>query len=132
MTLTWVIVVAVVALVLTAVVLSRILHKPSAADRTSQRLALEAPVRLRFDGREVAMVSEDISRGGICLLGEARASAGQPVELEIALPAHQPVGVHGVVRWVERGKIGVLFDMQDRRRIAIGDWIAAQQAAAPQ
>jgi hypothetical protein len=130
MTLTWAIGIAVVVLVLAAVLLSKVLHKPSAADRASARLPLAVPVRLRLDGRMVELLSEDISRGGVCLVGEVRLSAGQPVEVEIALPAHSPVGVHGVVRWVQRGKVGVLFDMQDRRRIVIGDWIAAQQAAA--
>lgn len=130
MIVTWVLL-AIVALLLVAVlVATRVRDLHPSLPRASDRVSLAVPVRLRVDDRELDLVSIDVSRGGICLGGSVRASAGQPVELQLALPGQRAVAVHGVVRWVQRDKFGVLFDLQDRRRVSIGDWIAAQQAVA--
>src|SRR3954463_9674951 len=98
---------AVAALLLAAVLAPRFQKKKS-PPRAGGRVPLEVPVRLRLREREVEMMSADVSRGGMCVAGEGRLSAGQPIEMEFALPGHSTVAVHGVVRWVERGKAGLL------------------------
>jgi len=132
MTLTWVIVSVVAALIAIALLLPRLHKSEGAPTRSGTRVPLEVPVLLRMNGAASEVTSVDISRGGICLVADGRASAGQPVVLQFALPGHDAVAVHGVVRWAQRGRMGVLFDLQDRRRIAVGDWIAAQLADGPQ
>lgn len=132
MTLTWVIVSAIVALIVVALVVPRLHKSQGSPTRSGARVPLEVPVVLRTPDVAAEVLSSDISRGGICLVGDVHASAGQPVELQFALPGHERVAVHGVVRWAQRGKVGILFDLQDRRRIAIGDWIAAQPAEGAQ
>lgn len=127
MTWTW-LVIALAVLALAAWLAMRLRRHPKR--RADGRVALAVPVRLRMGGREFEAMTADISPEGICLVGEVRTSAGQPVELQLALPGRQPVTVHGVVRWVERGRFGLLFDLQDRRRIALGEWLAEQAAAA--
>jgi len=130
MTFTWVVALVVAAIIIAALVVPRLRRSQPASTRASARLPLEIPVRLHLGEREVEVLSADISRGGMCVVGEVRTSAGQPVEIEFALPGEPAAtAVHGVVRWAQRGKLGLLFDLQDRRRIAIGDWIAGRQAA---
>ena len=128
MHLAWVLVVLVVVLIAVAVVVPRLHKSSNTTSRASARIALAIPVRLWMSGGEFDLTTVDISRGGICLLGDVRTSAGQPVRLQFALPGSAPLVLHGVVRWAQRGRLGVLFDLQDRRRIAVGDWIAAHTA----
>lgn len=124
----WVVALLVVVLIAVALLVPRLHRSEGTPARGSSRIALTVPVRLWMNGGDFELTSSDISRGGICLLGDLRTSAGQPVKLQFALPGSAPLAVHGVVRWAQRGRVGVLFDLQDRRRIAIGDWIAAQPA----
>jgi hypothetical protein len=115
--------VTVLVLAVTAFVMLRSAKQSAASTRASMRIPIELAVRVRADGRELEMTTVDISRGGLCLAGDLRSSAGQPVELELTLPGYGLLAVHGVVRWAQRGRLGVLFDLQDRRRVAVGDWI---------
>jgi PilZ domain-containing protein len=98
--------------------------------RATDRVPLEVPVHLRVGERALEVVSIDISRGGMCVRTDLRASAGQPVELEFALPGRPRLLLHGVVRWREPERLGVLFDIQDKRRRAVAEWIESQPQAA--
>lgn len=97
--------------------------------RTTDRVPLEIPVHLRVGDRALDVVSADISRGGMCLRTNLGAAAGQPVELEFALPGHSRMLIYAVVRWKEPERLGVLFDIQDKRRRAVGEWIESQPQA---
>jgi hypothetical protein len=131
MTVVWTIV-AIVALIAFAVVVIPLVMRSvqSPADlRSNARLPLEIPVRLRLGEREYAAVSADISREGIGLLTEAHASAGHPAEVEFALPGRQRIMVYAVVRWAASGRLGLWFDVKDKHRRLVSDWIEAKQAA---
>ena len=73
-------------------------------------------------------MSSDISRGGIRLRVDVKASAGQPVELALALPGQQQMTLYGVVRWRERDSLGILFDLHDPNRPFLLEWIENQEA----
>ncbi|HTK94751.1 MAG TPA: PilZ domain-containing protein, partial [Terriglobales bacterium] len=126
-------IVAVVALVggVTAVIRWVRPHQPTSDAVTRHaRLPLAIPVRLRIGEKELDVVSADISRGGMCLVADVPTSAGQPVELEFALPGQPRIMLYAVVRWHMKGSFGVLFDLHDRNRHAVADWVEAQRVGA--
>jgi hypothetical protein len=109
----------------------RLLHAPHRhVPRATDRVPLQVPVHLRVGERALEVVSADISRGGMCLRTDLGASAGQPVELEFALPGRPRMLLYAVVRWKEPERLGVLFDIQDKRRRAVAEWIESQPAEA--
>ena len=105
--------------------------RPAARDvdlRANARVPLEVPVHLRLGGRGLDVVSSDISRGGIRLRVDMDASAGQPVEVSLALPGQSTMTLYGVVRWRERDSLGVLFDLRDPNRPMLLQWIESREA----
>jgi len=95
--------------------------------RLNGRIPLTLPVRMRIGDHVLEATASDVSRGGMCLLAAISGSAGQPVELEFALPGQSVMLVYGVVRWKKPESIGILFDPRDRNRAALLEWMAAQQ-----
>ena len=113
-------VVAVVAVLLTAFRP----HRRSHNARIQSRYPLAIPVRLRIGEHELDVMSADISRGGMCLAADIPTSAGQPCELEFALPGQPKMLLYAVVRWRNnRGCFGVLFDLQDPNRHSVAAWV---------
>jgi hypothetical protein len=127
--LVWALLAAVAAFVLLFVLLRARRPTPAAEPRVAGRIPLAIPVRMRIGDQLLETTSSDISRGGICLFAAISGSAGQPVELEFALPGHSAMLVYGVVRWKKPESIGVLFDPRDKNRGAVLEWIAAQTMA---
>lgn len=131
MTLVWTIL-AIAALVAFAVLVIPFVMRSvqSQADlRSNGRVPLEIPVRLRLGERQYEAVSADISREGMGLKTEAHATAGHPAEVEFALPGRQRVLIYAVVRWAAAGRLGLWFDVQDKKRRVVAEWLDAQQAA---
>ena len=130
MTTIWTIV-AIVALVAFALVVIPIVLRSvqSPADlRSNARVTLEIPVRLRLGERHYEAMSADISREGIGLKTDAHASAGHPAEVEFTLPGQRRVLIYAVVRWAAAGRLGLWFDVQDKKRRVVSDWLDAQQS----
>ena len=120
---------AVVLVIALAILLLRM--RPAAHDvdlRANSRIPLILPVHLRLGDHGLDVVSSDISRGGIRLQVDVKASAGQPVELSLALPGLEQMTLYGVVRWRERESIGILFDLHDPNRPVLLGWMEAHEA----
>jgi hypothetical protein len=134
MTVVWTIVAIVAVLAFALLVIPLALRSvQSTADlRTNTRVPLEIPVRLRLGARHYEAMSADISREGIGLKTEAHATAGHPAEVEFALPGQPAVLIYAVVRWAAAGRLGLWFDLQDRKRRVVAEWLDAQQAAPAQ
>ena len=132
MTLFWTIVAIVAVVAFSLLLIPRLLRSvQSPADlRTNERVPLEIPVRLRLGERQYEAVSADISREGIGLKTDAHATAGHPAEVEFALPGRPRVLIYAVVRWAAAGRLGLWFDVQDKKRRIVAEWLDAQQAAA--
>lgn len=131
MTTIWTIV-AIIALVAFALVVIPIVLRSvqSPADlRANTRVPLEIPVRLRLGDRHYDALSADISREGIGVKTDAHATAGHPAEVEFTLPGQRRVLIYAVVRWAAAGRLGLWFDVQDKKRRVVSDWLDAQQAA---
>ena len=125
----WALAAALAAFVLLWIILQP--RRPSRAvdQRVNQRIALTIPVRMRIGDHVLETVASDLSRGGMCLRAAISGSAGQPVELEFALPGQPHILVYGVVRWKKPETIGVLFDLRDQNRAALLEWVTAQEDA---
>ena len=95
--------------------------------RATGRIPLEVPVRMRVGEHVLEAISSDVARGGMCVRAAITGSAGQPVELEFALPGVPQMLVYGVVRWKKPDSIGVLFDVQSKHHHLVTAWIDAQQ-----
>jgi hypothetical protein len=131
MSVVWIIV-AIVALLAFAVLLIPLVLRTvqSPADlRSDDRVPLAIPVRLRLGERLYDAMSADISREGIGLKTDAQASAGHPAEVEFALPGQPRVLIYAVVRWAAAGRLGLWFDVQDKKRRVVARWLDEQQAA---
>jgi hypothetical protein len=99
-------------------------HRKRLGARIQSRHPLEIPVHLRIGEHELDVVSADISRGGMCLKSDVQTSAGQPCELEFALPGQPKMLLYAVVRWRDNhGLFGVLFDLQDHNRRTVAAWV---------
>src|SRR3954471_8697877 len=96
------------------------------APRWRGRIPLEVPVRVRIGDHVLEATSSDLGRGGMCLQASITGSAGQPVELEFALPGYAKMVVYGVVRWRRPESFGVLFDVRHEHSHVISDWMDAQ------
>jgi hypothetical protein len=131
MTMVWTIVAIVAVVAFALLVIPLVLRSvQSPADlRANGRVPLEIPVRLRLGERQYDTVSADISREGIGLKTEARATAGHPAEVEFALPGQPRVLIYAVVRWASAGRLGLWFDVQDKKRRVVAAWLDAQPAA---
>src|SRR4051812_27747626 len=125
-TLLWVILAVAVAFT-AGTLLLRLRPGAHAVDlRVSGRIPLEVPVRVRIGEHVLEATSSDLGRGGMCLQARIKGSAGQPVELEFALPGYPKMIVYGVVRWRKDDSFGVLFDARHEHAHVISDWMDAQ------
>jgi hypothetical protein len=110
-----------------ATVLLRLRPAARAVDlRANGRIPLSVPVRVRIGDHVLEAMSSDLGRGGICLQASITGSAGQPIELEFALPGYAKMVVYGVVRWRRPESFGVLFDVRHEHSHVISDWMDAQ------
>jgi len=123
----WALVAGVAAFVLLYVMLRPRDHKSVVEKRSTGRIPITLPVRMRIGDHVLDTTASDLSRGGMCLRAAISGSAGQPVELEFALPGEPHMLVYGVVRWKKPESIGILFDLRDRNRDALLAWVATQE-----
>ncbi len=82
------------------------------------------------DGRRFAVMSQDVSSGGLSLKGEILAP-GTAIEVSFALLTLPRIWVRGAVTWAKKDdqEIGIKFDTQDERRTKIKEWIDAYLGA---
>ncbi len=127
----WTLSAAVAASVLLWILLRPRRTAPVADQRAAERIPLTLPVRMRIGDHVFEANASDLSRGGMCLSAAIAGSAGQPVELEFALPGQPTMLVYGVVRWKKPESIGILFDPRDKNRGVLLEWVTAQEKGAP-
>jgi Tfp pilus assembly protein PilZ len=89
------------------------------------RIPVTIDVRLDAEGRKFACTSQEISAGGMSLATREKHALGKSVELTFELPGTSQVRSRGSVCWVHPSEnlIGVRFDSQDNRRLAVKQWI---------
>jgi Tfp pilus assembly protein PilZ len=89
------------------------------------RLPLITAVTLSADSRQLSAHTQEISAGGMSLESQHLLKLGDPVQLSFNLPNNKNVKVVANVCWVRQDKhlMGVRFDQQDERRLAVKEWI---------
>jgi len=90
------------------------------------RIPVTIDVRVDFEGRKFACTSQEISAGGMSLSTKEKMSLGNSLELAFELPgASHQVRSRASVCWIDptENLIGVRFDTQDSRRLAVKQWI---------
>lgn len=80
--------------------------------RQHQRAVLRVSVAIRSQGGDVwAAESEDISLGGMFIVGDALPSIGTEVSAEFVLPGLGPVRMPAFVRWKREVGVGLQFGL---------------------
>ena len=130
MILLWALAAAVTAFVLLWIILRPRPATGAADKRANERIPITVPVRMRIGDHVLDATASDLSRGGMCLRATISGSAGQPVELEFALPGLPHMLVYGIVRWKKPDTIGILFDLRDQNRDTLLRWVEAQEKEA--
>lgn len=89
------------------------------------RIPVTIDVRLEIEGRKLACTSQEISAGGMSLSTKEKLSLGKSLDLAFELPGASQVRSRASVCWIDSTEnlIGVRFDAQDDRRLAVKQWI---------
>jgi Tfp pilus assembly protein PilZ len=89
------------------------------------RIPVTIDVQVEFEGRRFSSTSQEISAGGMSLATRERLALGKNVDLAFELPGAAQVRSRGAVCWIHPNDnlIGVRFDAQDPRRLAVKQWI---------
>ena len=89
------------------------------------RIPVTIDVRVELEGRTIACTTQEISAGGMSLSTKDRLPMGKTVDLAFELPGASQVRSRASVCWTHPtdNLIGVRFDAQDARRLAVKQWI---------
>ena len=89
------------------------------------RIPVAIEVRVELEGRRFTCTSQEISAGGMSLKSTEKVPMGRGLEVTFDLPGRPQVRSRGTVCWLhpDDSLIGVRFDGQDERRLAVKQWI---------
>lgn len=89
------------------------------------RIPVTIDVRVEFEGRRFSCTSQEISAGGMSLSTKEKLPMGKAVDVAFELPGASQVRSRANVCWIhaDDNLIGVRFDAQDERRLAVKQWI---------
>ena len=89
------------------------------------RIPITIDVRLEVEGRKHTCTSQEISAGGMSLSTKEKLSLGKSLDLAFELPGASQVRSRASVCWIDSTEnlIGVRFDAQDDRRLAVKRWV---------
>jgi len=88
------------------------------------RIPIVTEVVLRVKGRQHTATSQEVSAGGMSLKTQFRAAPPTGVEVEFTLPDSQHLAVGASVCWQrDPDMLGVRFEADDKRRLAVKKWI---------
>jgi len=89
------------------------------------RIPVAIDVRVEMQGRRFSCTSQEISAGGMSLKTTEKLPLGSNLEVAFDLPGMPQVRSRGSVCWLHPGDslVGVRFDGQDARRVAVKQWI---------
>ena len=89
------------------------------------RIPVAIEVRVEMEGRRFTCTSQEISAGGMSLKSTEKVPMGHSLEVAFDLPGMPQVRSRGTVCWLhpDDSLIGVRFDGQDERRLAVKQWI---------
>ena len=89
------------------------------------RIPVAIEVRVELEGRRFSCTSQEISAGGMSLKSTEKVPMGRGLEVTFDLPGMPQVRSRGTVCWLHPNDslIGVRFDGQDERRLAVKQWI---------
>lgn len=97
------------------------------------RHQLTLPVVLRTSGREQRVMTSNISRGGMAVLGVEAFEPGSPVQFVLQLPVGQPLEGRGEVAWSNTdGHMGIRFYlMGDEVKKTLWTWMEQRAPGGP-
>ena len=89
------------------------------------RVPVAIDVRVEAEGQRFSCTSQEISAGGMSLKTTQKLALGKGVEVAFDLPGMPQVRTRGAICWLHPNDslIGVRFDVQDARRVAVKQWI---------
>jgi hypothetical protein len=89
------------------------------------RIPVAIDVQVEIEGRRFSCTSQEISAGGMSLKTREKAALGKGVEVAFDLPGMPQLRTRGTICWLHANDslIGVRFDGQDNRRLAVKQWI---------
>jgi len=89
------------------------------------RIPVIMDVRVEVEGRRFSCTSLEISAGGMSLKTSEKVPMGSSVEVAFDLAGTAQVRSRATVCWLHAGdsSVGVRFDAQDARRLAVKQWI---------
>ena len=97
------------------------------------RHQLTLPVVLRTSGREQKVMTSNISRGGMAVLGVEAFEPGSPVQFVLQLPLGGPLEGRGEVAWSNTdGHMGIRFYlMGDEVKRTLWTWMEQRSGSSP-
>lgn len=93
--------------------------------RRPPRIPFKVPVTIRSHSRIDSMSAEsrDLSVGGMQLNPSMPLAVGQPIHVSFSLPDGATIDIPAVVCRTVGACFGIRFDVNDRQRAIIGDWV---------
>jgi hypothetical protein len=75
--------------------------------------------------------SRDLSIGGMQIKPSRPLAIGQPIHVSFSLPGAARIDIPAVVCRTVGSCVGIRFDVNDRQRKVIGDWVEQNRVNAP-
>jgi PilZ domain len=94
--------------------------------RQFPRVPIALTVRVYFGSDTLVTKSLEIGAGGMALDYAGCLSVAQPVKVSFALHPDQELTLDAVVWWKRDQRVGIRFDLCDRNRCVIQDWVEKQ------
>lgn len=93
--------------------------------RRPTRIPFKTPVIIRSHNRGSSMAAEsrDLSIGGMQVKPSMPLAVGQPVHVSFSLPDNTAIDIPAVVCRTVGQCFGIRFDVNDRQRAIIGEWV---------
>lgn len=96
--------------------------------RRPPRVPFATAVAIRGQDATMTAESQDLAIGGMLLRPSRPLSVGQPIHVSFTLPTGTTIDIPAVVCRTVGQSFGIRFDVTDKQRTLIGEWVENRRA----